>query len=85
MKMYSVESMALFLSIGTYFLYYYPPEMADETICIMKVTDSVTIELRMRFPLPVIDWRGCSFLLLRYHWEEEDRVGGVEMNLHTWD
>ena len=28
---------------------------------------SVTIELQMRFPLPVIDWRARSFLLLRYH------------------
>ena len=25
------------------------------------------IEFRMRFPLPFVDWRACSILLLRYH------------------
>ena len=32
----------------------------------LKLEYKVTLEVRLRFPLPVIDWKACSVLLLRY-------------------
>ena len=34
---------------------------------IVKVDYNTTFEVRLRVPLPVIDWRGCSILLFRYN------------------
>ena len=34
---------------------------------IMKVDYAATIEVRMRCPLPVIDWKAHSLLLFRYN------------------